>query len=296
MIQARDMTPAELAALLAFHADAGVEWLVEDEPVDRIAAFAAERAARQTQRALSPAVPTQTAARRQPAPPPPQDQKPARSQAALGPTLPAIPDENAVAEARFAAESARSLAELKTAIEGFSSCNLKASARSTVSVTGSGQSGIMVIGPMPSADDDREGTAFSGRAGLLLDRMLAAIGQPREAVHVTTIIPWRPPGDRMPSQPEIAICRPFIERQIALCEPQQVLVLGNFAARFFFGETGTIHALRGKWREIGGSGLIVPALATLHPQELLSAPGSKALAWLDLLAFSERLQQAPAQT
>ncbi len=61
---------------------------------------------------------------------------------------------------------------------------------------------------------------------------------------ITTIIPWRPPGDRMPSGPETAICRPFIERQIALTEPRQVLVLGNFAARFFFGETGTIHALR----------------------------------------------------
>lgn len=294
MIQPRDMTPAELAALLAFHADAGVEWLVEDDPVDRVAAFAAERAARQTHRAQAQAAPMQAAAARSRAPDP-QDQKPARSQAALGSTLPAIPDENAVAEARFAAESARSLAELKTAIEGFASCNLKASARSTVSVTGSSQSGIMIIGPMPSADDDREGTAFSGRAGLLLDRMLSAIGQPRDAVYATTVIPWRPPGDRMPSQPEIAICRPFIERQIALCEPRQILILGNFAARFFFGETGTIHALRGKWREIGAAGHVVPALATLHPQELLSAPGSKALAWLDLLVFSERLQQAHAQ-
>ena len=68
------------------------------------------------------------------------------------------------------------------------------------------------------------------------------------------------------------------------------LVLGNFAARFFFGETGTIHALRGKWRDIGAGGHTVPALATLHPQELLAAPASKALAWMDLLAFPERLQ------
>lgn len=290
MIHARDMTPAELAALLAFHAEAGVEWPVEDDPVDRIAAFAAEKAARQVARPAaetsSGQVPARVAPSRSAAP---SERQPARAQPAQGSTLPAIPDENAIAEARFAAESARSLAELKTAIEGFASCNLKTSARSTITAEGAGTAGIMVIGPMPNADDDREGQAFTGRAGLLLDRMLAAIGQSRETVTITTIIPWRPPGDRMPSGPETAICRPFIERQIALAEPRLVLVLGNFAARFFFGETGTIHALRGKWREIGAGGHSVQALATLHPQELLAAPASKALAWMDLLAFSERL-------
>jgi DNA polymerase len=302
MIQARDMTPAELAALLAFHAEAGVEWLLDDEPVDRIAAFAAEKVARQAARPAQTPVPSGTASG---APSPSggrslasraatavDQRQPARPQPAQGSALPAIPDENAVAEARFAAESARSLAELKTAVEGFASCNLKTSARSTITATGTATSGIMVIGSMPSADDDREGLPFSGRAGLLLDRMLAAIGQSRESVLITTIIPWRPPGDRMPSAPETAICRPFIERQIALAEPQQILVLGNFAARFFFGETGTIHALRGKWRDIGSGGETRPAMATLHPQELLAAPASKALAWMDLLAFSERVSIA----
>jgi len=291
MIQARDMTPAELAALLAFHAEAGVEWLVEDDPVDRIAAFAAEKAARQISRpAAEPAqAPARVAPTRGPVA---SERQPARAQPSQGSALPAIPDENAIAEARFAAESARSLAQLKTAIEGFASCNLKTSARSTITAVGAGSSGIMVIGPMPNADDDREGLAFSGRAGLLLDRMLGAIGQTRDTVMISTVIPWRPPGDRMPSAPETAICRPFIERQIALAEPRVVLVLGNFAARFFFGETGTIHALRGKWREIGVGGHVVQAMATLHPQELLAAPASKALAWMDLLAFSERSQRA----
>jgi len=293
MIQARDMTPAELAALLAFHAEAGVEWLVEDDPVDRVAAFAAEKAARHHARSASTPAPTQTPSRSAPARGgAPSERQPARAQPAQGSALPAIPDENAVAEARFAAESARSLAELKIAIEGFTSCNLKTSARSTITAQGTGSSGIMVIGAMPTADDDREGIAFSGRAGLLLDRMLMAIGETRESVVITTVIPWRPPGDRMPSTPETAICRPFIERQIALAEPRQVLVLGNFAARFFFGETGTIHALRGKWREIGAGGHAVQGMATLHPQELLAAPASKALAWMDLLAFSERLKPA----
>ena len=291
MIQARDMSSAELAALLAFHAEAGVEWLVEDDPVDRIAAFAAERAARQVARPAADTPATNAPARSLPgrSVTPSSERQPARAQPAQGSALPAIPDENAIAEARFAAESARSLTELKTAIEAFTSCNLKTSARSTITAEGAGTGGLMVIGPMPNADDDREGHAFSGRAGLLLDRMLSAIGQSRESVTITTVIPWRPPGDRMPSGPETAICRPFIERQIALAEPRLVLVLGNFAARFFFGETGTIHALRGKWRDIGVGGHAVPAMATLHPQELLAAPASKALAWMDLLAFSERV-------
>jgi DNA polymerase len=290
MISARDMTPAELAALLHFHAEAGVEWLTEDDPIDRVAAFAEERAARNVRAPAAAALaqpeggqPTAGRTRPTTAPPP----RPVSASA-----LPAIPDEHAITEARFAAESARSLAELKTAVEAFGGCNLKTSARSTIFAAGDMVSRIMVIGPMPSADDDREGLAFSGRAGLLLDRMLAAIGLKREAILITTVIPWRPPGDRPPSVPEAAICRPFIERQIELAEPKVVLLFGNFTARFFFGETGTIHALRGQWREIGGGGHRVPAIATLHPQELLTAPASKALAWRDLQAFAARLADA----
>ena len=145
----------------------------------------------------------------------------------------------------------------------------------------------MVIGPMPNADDDRDGIPFSGRQGQLLDRMLSAIGLSREGLVLTNIIPWRPPGNRMPSPAETAICQPFIERQIALVEPSHLLLLGNFPARFFFGDNATIHSLRGEWREVTIGGWAMRALATLHPQELLTAPGNKALAWQDLLLFSE---------
>ncbi|RCW27536.1 DNA polymerase [Ciceribacter lividus] len=280
MITARDMTAAELAALLHFHAEAGVEWLVEDAPVDRQAAFSAEKQARQRPAAAAAPGTAPAPERRRPEAPQPAP----RPAAAI-----AIPDEHAVTEARFAAESARTLDELRTAVEAFGGCNLKTSARSTVFAAGDPAAGVMVIGPMPSADDDREGAAFSGKAGFLLDRMLAAIGLSRETVLLSTVIPWRPPGDRPPSAPEAAICRPFVERQIELAEPKAVLLLGNFTARFFFGGTGTIHALRGEWREIACGSHAVPAIATLHPQELLTAPASKALAWADLQAFRARL-------
>lgn len=281
MIQAKDLQPQELSALLHFYADSGVEWLLEDAPIDRVAEFAAQKVAREQIRASQPA-PQQRADR----------QQPARAAAAAQPLNPppvAMPNVDAVAAAQRAAESASSLAELKAVIETFDSCNLKNGARSTVFASGDPAARIMVIGPMPNADDDRDGLPFSGRTGQLLDRMLAAIGLSQEAVLLTNIIPWRPPGNRMPSPAETAICKPFIDRQIELAAPEHVLLLGNFPARFFFGETGTIHSLRGEWREVTVGGRSVRALATLHPQDLLGAPATKALAWRDLLMFSQAI-------
>jgi DNA polymerase len=294
MNSAQDLDAGRLCALLHFYADAGVEWLVEDDPVDRVAEFAAQKAARAE--ALAQQRPQSSP---QQEPPksltgnvsPTQKRAPQAARSAVPALSPpvAVPDGEAVSSARFAADSARSLAELKTALEAFNGCNLKNGARSTVFASGDPGSRIMVIGPMPNADDDRDGIPFSGRQGHLLDRMLAAIGLSRDMLLLTNIIPWRPPGNRMPSPAELEICRPFLERQIALAEPRYLLLLGNFPARFFLGETGTIHSLRGEWRDLRVGGVDLAAIATLHPQELLAAPANKALAWQDLLAFKSRL-------
>lgn len=289
MISAQDLSPAELAALLHFHADAGVDWLLEDTAIDRFAEFSASRQGRAPQREA----PTQQIDVPQNNPPRAVKSAPQTRPQAAPPiqTNVAMPDEQAIAAARFAAESARSLPELKTALESFNGCNLKNSARNTIFAEGDPSSGIMVIGPMPDADDDREGQPFLGKTGLLLDRMLAAIGLDRANLLLTNVVPWRPPGNRSPSGPEMEICRPFIERQVALAEPKALLLLGNFTARFFFGGTGTIHTLRGQWRDVACGHGIVPAIATLHPQELLNAPASKPLAWQDLLAFQAHIQK-----
>ncbi|MDQ0133346.1 DNA polymerase [Neorhizobium galegae] len=288
----KDLDAPELAALLHFYADAGVDWLVEDEPVDRFAQFAAQKAAQAEARA--PASARQQTANNEQAPAP-RTAAPNRTATTARASAPppasapvSVPDEQAVASARFAAESTRSLDELKTALEAFNGCNLKNGARNTVFASGSAASGIMVIGPMPNADDDRDGIPFSGRQGQLLDRMLGAIGLSRDGVLLTNVIPWRPPGNRMPSQAEMDICRPFLERQVALAEPKLLLLLGNFPARFFFGGNGTIHSMRGEWRDLSFGGIAVSAIATLHPQELLAAPANKALAWQDLLMFKMR--------
>jgi DNA polymerase len=292
---ASHLDPAELAALLHFYADSGVEWMLEDEPVDRFAEFAEQQAARanrtpqqapaqqhaqQNGDAPSPqAAPAQGKVLPGRAPPPPRPSS----------TPVAIPDDQAIAAARFAADSARSLDELKTAMEAFGSCNLKHGARSTVFASGNPSSGIMVIGPMPNADDDRDGMPFSGRQGQMLDRMLAAIGLSRDTVLLSNAVPWRPPGNRTPSPAEMEICRPFIERQIALAEPKLMLLLGNFTAKCLIGGDASIFSMRGSWRDVSIGGMTVPALASLHPQDLMAAPANKALAWQDLLVFKARL-------
>ncbi|MBY3066500.1 uracil-DNA glycosylase [Rhizobium laguerreae] len=293
MISANDLSPAELAALLHFHADAGVEWLLEEEAIDRFAEFEAIKAARRP--AAAQAQQQRPAAGERPAPGQAQGRpnaavRPAPAERAASGPQPAIPDGEAVQQARFVAETARSLVELKTAIEAFSGCNLKHSARSTIFASGDAESGIMVIGSAPSAEDDREGMPFSGKSGQLFDKMLAAIGLTRSSVLLTQVIPWRPPGNRAPSAAEMDICRPFIERQIALAEPKAILLLGNFSARFFFGENDTIHGLRGRWKEIAVADCVIPAIASLHPQDLLTAPVNKRLAWNDLLAFQAKLK------
>jgi uracil-DNA glycosylase len=293
MNAASDLNPAELAALLHFYADAGVEWLVDDEPVDRIAQFEAQKAARAQARA--PASARERSPKDGASSVSNGGGAPSRRPGAAAPppattAQVAVPAGQAVEAARSAANAAGSLAELKTAIETFHGCNLKNSARSTVFASGDPSSGIAIIGPMPNADDDRDGAPFSGRAGDLLDRMLAAIGLSRDGVLMTNVIPWRPPGNRMPSSAEMDICQPFIERQIVLARPKALLLLGNFPARFFIGGNGTIHTMRGTWQTVTFAGLEIPTLATFHPQELLAAPANKALTWQDLLTFRHGLQ------
>ncbi|CAN7646966.1 uracil-DNA glycosylase [Rhizobium sp. LjRoot30] len=291
MIAAQDLTAAELAALLHFHADAGVDWMLEEQAVDRFQEFAAAREARRANTPVAQGSPqTSSANRTENRPTAASREKTAQPAIRERPLSapPAIPDDQAIAQARFAAESAQSLDALRTALENFNSCNLKSTARSTIFAKGDASSGLAIVGPMPNADDDREGEPFAGRTGQLLDRMLASIGLERDKVFLTNILPWRPPGNRMPSQPEMDICRPFIEQQLALAKPRAVLLLGNFSARFFFGGSETIHSVRGQWREISAGSLTVPAIASLHPQELLTAPINKRLAWADLLAFRAR--------
>ena len=283
MIEVSQLNAGELAALLHFHADAGVEFLLEDEGIDRFAEFASSavlrapaQAAPQQERAQRPSA----AAAAKPAPRP------------VSSTAVAIPGEEAIEMARRAAEAATSLAELKQAIDNFEGCNLKASARNSVFPTEAGSLPILIIGATPTAEDDREGVPFSGAHGELLAKMFSAIGIDVAQTTLAHSVPWRPPGGRPPTPAEAEICRPFAMRLIALAKPRFVVMLGNFTTRFFTGSTEAIHALRGQWFEIGTPP--TQAVAMLHPQDLMTAPLSKRLAWADLLAFEQHMKQANA--
>ena len=147
----------------------------------------------------------------------------------------------------------------------------------------------MVVGEAPGRFEDEQGRPFVGRAGQLLDKMLASIDMGEANVHITNIVYWRPPGNRTPTPQEAQICRPFLERQIELVAPEIVLLLGGAAAKHVLDVVDGIMRIRGQWREIEVAGRRVRAMASLHPAYLLRTPAAKRLAWRDLLAVKVAL-------
>jgi DNA polymerase len=184
----------------------------------------------------------------------------------------------------------RSLSELRARVEAFDGCGLKATAKNLCLFRGAEQAPLMIIGEAPGREEDLEGKPFVGRAGQLLDKMLAAIGMDESNVHITNIVYWRPPGNRTPTPQEAFACRPFLERQMALVKPRVVLALGGAAAKGLFDDTEGIMRIRGKWREIEMGGYRTKAMASLHPAYLLRTPAAKGMAWRDLLAVKAALK------
>ncbi|MDB5474826.1 MAG: uracil-DNA glycosylase [Phenylobacterium sp.] len=255
-------------SLLAFWADGGVDAMLLDEPVDRIAAGKV-------------------------APPP----APARKAAAAPVARPAAgqPDiAAAVAQAQALAAAADSLEALKDAIAGFDGCPIKfeGAARQSVFYRGREDAPVMIVGEGPGAEEDAQGLPFVGRAGQLLDRMLAAAGL-TDRVLITNTVFWRPPGNRTPTPFEQAICAPFVERTAALLKPKILLLVGGASAKAMLKKDEGILSMRGRWfewRSADGS-LEIPALPTLHPAFLLRQPAAKKRAWADLLTLTERLDR-----
>jgi uracil-DNA glycosylase len=204
------------------------------------------------------------------------------------PSAPASPDA-ALMAARTAARQASSLEELQATLAGFDGCGLKATAKNLCFYRGASRSRLMLIGEAPGRDEDLQGKPFVGRAGQLLDKMLAAIGLDETHVHITNIVYWRPPGNRTPTPQEAQVCRPFMERQVELVAPDLVLLLGGAAAKHILDVADGIMRIRGKWREAILGERKVRALATLHPAYLLRTPAAKRLVWRDLLAVKAAL-------
>jgi uracil-DNA glycosylase family 4 len=255
-------------SLIAFWADSGVDALYGDEPFDRLAEGA--------QRLQVKARPTE-----------PTPLKSAQARAAS-------PDmADALATARDLAAAAGTLDELAAAIAGFEACPLRYDgARQAVFSRGPHAASLMVIGEAPGADEDSQGIPFVGKAGKLLDRMLAAAGLTDRAFITNTVF-WRPPGNRTPTASEQAVCAPFVERAIALVQPRVLLLAGAASAKALLRREDGILSMRGRWFEWRSEDgdMELPAMPTLHPAFLLRQPAAKKKAWQDLLTLTERLDR-----
>ena len=263
-------------ALLRWYIEMGVDEAIGAEPVNRFAP--------------APAIPTPILA---PTPRP----SAASATAAAPPKALTESLAEAARSARQLAAGAKTVEALAAVIAGFDGCGLKRTATNTVFADGNPAAPVMIIGEGPGADEDRIGRPFVGRAGQLLDRMLAAIGLDRQSAHITNVVYWRPPGNRTPTTAEIASCLPFVLRHIALVHPKILVLAGGTAAAALLPEGHGITRLRGRWFDLAIPGLAepVPTLPMFHPSFLLRTPERKREAWRDLLALRVRLDELLGQ-
>ena len=268
--------PYALTALLDWQIELGATEAIGDTPVDRFAAQEAAQAAAQAQTSPGPGAPVSTEAHAQ-----------GRAEVKAAP----VQGPDPVMEAKAAAAAAGSLEELRAAMAAYPHCELRLGAKTLVFADGNPEARIMIVGEAPGRDEDIQGKPFVGRAGQLLDRMLAAIDMARDApdpeaaVYITNILPWRPPQNRDPSPEEMAMMMPFVERHIALADPEVLILMGNISCQALLGRRG-ITRLRGNWHQV----LDRPTLPMFHPAYLLRNPAAKREAWADLLALQAKLK------
>jgi uracil-DNA glycosylase family 4 len=274
--------------ILTFYQEAGVDTAIGETPVDRFADVAPPPE-REKSGADAARLEARAAATRQDT-----SQSPPRSPsffqaAAKPPAPPPLAPDTAVMAAREAARHAASLDELRTILNDFTGCGLRATATQLVFADGNPQARVMFVGEAPGRDEDIEGLPFVGRSGKLLDRMMAAIGIDRSSVYIANIVPWRPPGNRTPTPQESSICLPFTLRQIELADPDVLVCLGNPSTQTLLGTKEGITRSRGRWFPFHTGKREIRAIPTYHPAFLLRSPLQKRLAWRDFLAIKKEL-------
>ena len=249
-----DMTPHDAATALGWLAEMGCDEIIAETPVNRMA-------------------------------PPTRPETPAPQTA---PVMPAAPGQHP-------ALSCQTLDDIVAALSTFDACPLKKTAANLCFADGNPRARVMLVGEAPGRDEDLQGKPFVGRSGQLLDRMLAAINLsrqaevPDQAVYITNVIFWRPPGNRTPTEAETTMCLPFLHRAIELQKPDFIVCLGATPAQRLTGRSEGILKMRGRWLEARIAGRTIPLLPTLHPAYLLRQPAQKRLAWRDLLALRQML-------
>jgi DNA polymerase len=270
------MNSQDSLAALNWLVEAGADEALVDAPVNRFSA----RPARDEPKPAAAASAAKPAAT-------PEGTRPL---ATIKPTTLAPLATDGFGSAMEIAARAQSLPELKAALEAFDGSQLKKLAKNTVFADGNPASRILFIGEAPGQDEDRAGLPFVGRAGKLLDRMMAAIHLDRTSAYIINVMPWRPPDNRNPDLGEVAICIPFLRRHIELAAPEMIVLLGAVSARHVLGLNDGIMKLRGRWLEYRVGEKMIPVLPTLHPAYLLRQPAHKKLAWRDLQAVAEKME------
>lgn len=253
------------AALLAWQVELGADEAICDQPVNRYELPTA---------LAKPAKATSADPKTRPKPAPVAD----------------APQVDGIAIAQAMAAQAGDLEALNRAVQGFEHCELKRGARNVLFGAGVAGARVLVIGEKPNRDDDRAGEFFSGAIGQLFDKMFGAIDLTRTgdapSVYVAHVMPWRTPQDRDPKSDELAMMKPFVERQIALVNPDVLVLMGNIACQSLLGKRG-ITRFRGDWVEFAGK----PTLPMFHPDHLMKNPIAKREAWADLLSIKSRLSR-----
>ena len=199
----------------------------------------------------------------------------------------------AVVQAQALAGAAETVAALRDALAGFEGCALRATATKLVFADGDPASRLILVADVPGAAEDRAGTPFAGPAGLFLDRMFASAGLDRAAWRSVSLLPWRPPGDRKPTDSEIQSCLPFLYRHLQLQQPRRAVLLGGLAARALLPGGGRRPG--GVWHDLVIPGLpgSIPTLALPSPAHIQATPMAKSRAWADMLRL-RRLMDAEA--
>ncbi|MDC0937603.1 uracil-DNA glycosylase [Pelagibacteraceae bacterium] len=188
----------------------------------------------------------------------------------------------------ISADKMDDLKRLKRLILNIKNCNLKSNATNIVFSDGNPKSKIMLIGEAPGSNEDQEGLPFVGRAGTLLNKMLASINLDRKNVYISNIINYRPPENRRPTDKEMNRYLPFIKKHIEIINPKILVLLGSTAMSALIGNDFVISKVRGQWIEKKFGQCKTSAIVTFHPAFLMRQPTQKKLAWIDLKMIRDK--------
>ena len=188
----------------------------------------------------------------------------------------------------ISSDKAEKLEKLKKSISDIKNCELKKSATNIVFADGNPKAKIMLIGEGPGSNEDQEGLPFVGRAGALLDKMLASINLDRKKVYITNVVNYRPPENRRPTEEEIDRYLPYLKKHIEIINPKILVLLGSTALNALIGNEVVISKARGKWMEKQFGECKTSIIVTFHPAFLMRQPAQKKMAWIDLKMVREK--------